>query len=171
MDIPSAIQKCRDKGFNDKNIVVDVVLCSSKKIAEEDVSTMKSLAVLLRTTEIFSFDLAMRDLIEIGHIFPNVDLRYVVAPTVPLPSGSLPLKFKPDQIEVMIQQGIKDAADAVKLGHGKMLENILKSHYVEKVSAMMGRPVTEEEAVSVMNKIKEGEKRDYERMKKKFLGN
>jgi len=170
LDIPSAIQKCRDKGFSDNQIVIDVVLCSSKKISTEDTKNMKSISVLLRTVEIFGYDMAMKDLNEIGHIFPNATVRYVVSPSVALPSGKIPLDFNPEQIEIMIQQGIKDAQTVVKQGPGESLKKVLMVHNVERVSAMMGRNVDGEEALSVMQKINEGKKRDHERMKAKFMG-
>ena len=171
VDIPSAIQRCRDKGFSDDKIVIDSILCSESHIENVDASNYKSIDVLSRTIKLFMYNLKMSDLIEIGHIFPNVTLRYVIGPSKTLPDGMIPLDFNPTQIEQMISIGISDAKTTVASKKGKTFEKLRKKYIMKKARIYLNKKdVTLEEAELMMNKIKEGKLRDYERMKKKFLG-
>jgi hypothetical protein len=71
----------------------------------------------------------------------------------------------------MISIGINDAKNAVESGKGKTFEKIRKKYIMKKARIYLNKKdVTLEEAELIMNKIKEGKLRDYERMKSKFLG-
>jgi len=139
VDIPTAVNKCRDQGFRDRDIVVDVLLNGAKNMTDANVSSFHPLNVLYRVYEIYGYDTSMRDLEEMSRIFPNVTIRYVVAPTKPLPSGDIPLSFKPDQIETMIQMGIVDGKNVVKKGPGVNFKKMLYQHYEEKAMRIFGK--------------------------------
>ena len=81
---------------------------------------------LIRIMEIYGYDNSMKDFDLVKQIFPNVKFRYVVAPTKPLPSGSVPLVFSPAEIETMIAYGSQDAQDVVKKGEGRNLEELME---------------------------------------------
>ena len=51
--------------------------------------------------------------------FPDVNIRYVVFPTVSLPTGLVPLGFNHDDIVKMINQGETDAERVLKAGPEK----------------------------------------------------
>jgi predicted patatin/cPLA2 family phospholipase len=125
-DIPSAVHICQDKGFEDKDIILDVVLCSGDKIDEIDPNKLTPIPILMRYFDINDFAKTMGDLEDAEHFLKEVTFRYIVAPTQTLPSGSFPLVFKPEQIEQMIQLGEKDAKQIVGEGmgiHYKMLKD------------------------------------------------
>jgi predicted acylesterase/phospholipase RssA len=140
VDLFSGIKKCLDMGFEQENIIVDVVLCQGKSIDNILPDNMKTLDVLMRTLEIFSYDGSMRDIDQIMHeAYPKVTYRYVVKPTAKLPSGSLPLVFKPNQIEEMINLGIKDAVSAV--ASGKTIKDVIEEYNKERLQSVMNRPL------------------------------
>jgi len=168
LDIPAAIEKCREKGFGDKDIVIDAILCSSKKISEKDVSNIKSLGVLMRTVEIYLYDMTMRDLDEISHVFPNVTLRYVIAPNVTLPSGIIPLQFDPKEIEIMIQQGISEAKKTVLKGEGKNYKELFNEYLIEKYSSMLGKNVDLDKALSLQKEVNNRKDISLEKIKQKL---
>ena len=138
VDIASGINKCLDMGYIDENIVVDVVLLNSKVLPTQDAKNVHPLGVLVRIMEIYGYDNAMRDFDYIKTVFPKVHFRYVVAPTKALPSGSIPLTFSPNEIEVMIGFGQDDAKEVVQKGPGVHLEALLNIFRKER-ETMHGR--------------------------------
>jgi len=156
VDIPTAVNKCRDRGFMDTDIVVDVLLNSAKTLKrDDDVSKFHPLDVLYRVFEIYGYDMAMSDLEEMGRIFPNVTIRYVVAPSKALPSGTIPLNFKPDQMEQMIQIGIVDGTNVVKMGEGVNFQRLLRQYYEEKAMRLFGKKnVTNEDVENYKRAIR-----------------
>lgn len=117
VDIFSGIDKCLDMGYSFEDIIVDVILCSkSDMLPEVDVSTLHPVQILIRLLEIYGYDNSMRDIEDITMDFPKVNLRYLVAPSIKLPSSLIPLTFSPEEIEKMIETGIEDAKSAIKYG-------------------------------------------------------
>jgi predicted acylesterase/phospholipase RssA len=132
VDIASGINKCIDMGFVDEDIIVDVVLLTSKEISPQDASGVHPLGVLIRMLEIQSYDSSMSSFDYMKQVFPNVKFRYVVAPTKALPSGNTPLIFSPSQIETMINYGLQDAQNVINKGEGKNLEELLRDYMLER---------------------------------------
>lgn len=136
VDIASGINKCLDKGFTEENITVDVILLNSENLPELT-SAVHPVEVFMRTYEIFGYDNAMRCLDEIQEFFPKVNYRYIISPTTKLPSGSVPLTFSPEDIEIMIEAGIRDAKLVVKQGKKINMLHLLSEHK-HKRSKFMG---------------------------------
>jgi predicted acylesterase/phospholipase RssA len=55
VDIFSAVNRCKAKGFEDKNIIVDVVMTSAANLKEVQAEDYKSISMLFRYLEISSF--------------------------------------------------------------------------------------------------------------------
>jgi len=140
LDIASGINKCLDMGYDDEKIVVDVVMMNSS-ILPEISSPIHPIGVLIRYNQISAYDNSMKDLEFTVMSFPSVNFRYLVAPTKKLPSGSIPLKFSPEQIEQMIQMGIEDAINVVSNGEKNNFTNILLE-IKEKKRKLYGRKET-----------------------------
>jgi len=132
IDIGSAIHRCEDRGFHEKDIVIDVVLCSIKTLDNVDPTTLRPLSVLGRYLEIQAFDNSMRDLEDVLFYFKDVTLRYLVAPTQKLPSNAIPLNFSPHEIETMIKIGQDDAKDVVNKGSGVYFKEFIEKHSIRK---------------------------------------
>jgi predicted acylesterase/phospholipase RssA len=138
VDLASGINKCLDMGYDETNIVVDVVLLNSKVLTVQDAKGVHPLGVLVRIMEIYGYDNAMKDFEDIKVDFPKVNYRYVVAPTKSLPSGSIPLTFSPQEIETMIGFGLEDAKTVVKKGEGVNLAELLHGYKQER-KKLLGR--------------------------------
>jgi hypothetical protein len=138
LDIASGVNKCSDMGYEDEDIVLDVIMLNSRVLSEQDASGVHPLGVLNRVFEIYGYDHAMRDIEYAREAFPKVDFRYVIAPTVKLPSGKIPLDFSPLQIEAMIKYGYEDAKNVIKLGPTKNFD-ILVNAYKEDRARTHGR--------------------------------
>jgi predicted acylesterase/phospholipase RssA len=91
IDIFSAVNRCKDKGYAHKDIVVDIVLTSSANLKEVDASSYKSIQMLFRYLEISSFYNSMDGLLRAKFAYDGVDFRYVISPTVAIPSTMTPM--------------------------------------------------------------------------------
>ena len=117
INIHDAVLKCRDKGFKDADIVIDVLLCSGATFVDKDVSKYKTIPMTLRFYEIERFYETM-ELIERGmQDYYEVDFRYVVAPTSKLEPSIVPMEFRHEDIIKMIEKGKEDAKQAMQFGH------------------------------------------------------
>ena len=131
IDISSGINKCLDMGYDDEAIVVDVVMLSSSILPNPPKKT-HPIGVLSRYIEISGFDKTMGDFEYTTMSFPHVNFRYVVAPTKKLPSGAIPLTFSPEEIEEMIDMGMKDAKDVVNEGARINLDRLLRNFHDQR---------------------------------------
>lgn len=115
LDISSGINKCLENGFEEKNIIVDAILCSGKRVAKRsDQQNYNTIQNYIRHWEISSYYTTMSDIDEIIRGYQKVEFRYVVIPERPLPSGYIPLGFKHDDIVLMIEQGYEEAKEVIK---------------------------------------------------------
>lgn len=117
VNIHSAVLKCRDLGFDDKDIVIDVLLCSGATFTDKDVSKYKSIPMVMRFYEIERFYDTMELVERAMEDYYAVNFRYVVAPTTKLESSIVPMSFKHADILHMIEQGKKDAQQVMEMGH------------------------------------------------------
>ena len=171
IDVPSAIQKCRDLGFTDDKILVDVVLCVNKKISKIQAKNLNTIEVMIRSFEIIIYEQTTKDLEEVGHIFPNVTFRYVVRPTKRLPTITT-LEFNPSAIKTMIDYGFEDGKNSVAAGVGKTNENLKREAYIEKARIILNKKdISYNDAYELMMSINQSKSKDFERLKTKFLGN
>jgi predicted acylesterase/phospholipase RssA len=116
LDISSAINLCREMGYNDTDIIVDAVICDALPIEDVVANDYKSPNMLMRYFLLKQYSLAMSLLYHATEDYPDVNFRYLISPSVPLPDGEIPMGFVPAQIQEMIQIGIKDAQDAISAG-------------------------------------------------------
>jgi predicted acylesterase/phospholipase RssA len=91
VDIFSAVNKCKDKGFADKDIIVDVVLTSSANLKSVEAQDYKSIQMLFRYLEISSFYNSMDGLLRAKFAYQDIEFRYVIAPSGNIPSSLTPL--------------------------------------------------------------------------------
>lgn len=66
------------------------------------------------------------------YALPNVNWRYLVAPTTKLETGVIPFNFDHDEIEHNIAAGKRDAKNVVGMGEGTSFD-ALESYYTAKV--------------------------------------
>lgn len=126
LDIASAVNFCKAKGFEESQIVVDVIKCASGNFKAQDASTYTSIQHGLRYLAIRSFYGAMDIIIRARAAYQEVNFRYLVAPTTKLETGLVPFNFDPEEIEHNIQAGIRDAKASIAMGPGKSFDAIIK---------------------------------------------
>ena len=91
VDIFNAINQCKDKGFEEKDIVVDVILTSSANLADVPAEDYKSIQMLFRYLEISSFYNSMDGLLRAKFAYERVFFRYAISPSAFIPSSEKPL--------------------------------------------------------------------------------
>jgi len=128
IDISTAVNRCRDMGYKDENIILDMMFCTGGKMIEVDASRYNSLHMMMRKYELDKYERSLHYLVNSFHEYPDVQFRYLVIPLSRLPSGYLPLEFKKEQIEEMIKIGYNDTVDIIKRGEGAMIQYILDEY-------------------------------------------
>jgi predicted patatin/cPLA2 family phospholipase len=137
VDTTSGISICRDLGYADEDIIMDIIMLSIRQIPKIE-PKLNPLSSALRAFEILFNDIFIRELDELSHVFPNVKIRYVITPTRTLASGNIPIYFQPDQIENMIQQGYNEAVEVIKKGEGESFRKMRKMYVKSKYEKMYG---------------------------------
>jgi len=93
LDVLSAITNCLDAGFTETEITIDVLLSAPSDLQRTDASEYKSYMVLYRYLQIAYYYSSMNGLQRAKFTHPNVNYRYVVAPSVSLPFDYIPLSL------------------------------------------------------------------------------
>ena len=106
LDLPGAIQRCKEVVKDDKDIIVDVVLCSARpNITDFDYNSTTVTKNFIRYDQIRNFYGSLSDYCEVKRGFPEINFRYVVGPEEILPTQSFPLVFDHDEMQRMIKLG------------------------------------------------------------------
>ena len=90
INTPTAIQRCREEGFEDKNIIVDIVLCNGaveQKVEWSDRDN--AVANLEHYKNIKKKTTNMNNIAEFIQAYPQVDFRYLVMPEAEVMPGGL----------------------------------------------------------------------------------
>ena len=123
VDINAAINRCREVTTDESEIVVDVIMCYSlKAFPYKDTSNYKTIQMLMRYLQLNSYQKSQDVIIHAKENHPNVNFRYIVAPTETLVDDIIPITFKKDVITKMIELGKKDAANVINSGEGVSFE-------------------------------------------------
>lgn len=160
LNIGAAINACRDLVESDKDIYVDVVLddyTAALPLVNADDDT--AFSILSRAYSIMAYYNSISLLTEAEQEFPNINFRYVVAPSQELPTATLPLGFKHDEILQMIAIGQKDGLAAIQKGPG-----VSYKEFMAKAKAQLKtlRRSAQKAAATIMqDKIKEEAKMIY----------
>lgn len=99
------IDRCRDEGYRDQDIIVDVIMCFSLVVDYKDWTLADSLFkdarnFYERRSEISDFYSSYEDLLRITRGYPKVNFRYAVAPSEESPSKSfVPIYASHEEIE------------------------------------------------------------------------
>lgn len=119
VDYASGINRCLSEGYKEKNIIVDIILCTGAQSEEKEGESSSSkrdyntIQNYLRMRDIQSYYTSMSDLDEVKRGYKDVNFRYLVVPDAPLPSGYIPLGFKRESITEMIRIGYEDAKKVI----------------------------------------------------------
>lgn len=111
VDYASGINRCLSDGFKEKDIIVDIILCTGVQDSGE--AGYNTIQNYLRMRDIQNYYNSMSDLDEVRRGYNNVNFRHLVVPEGPLPSGYIPLGFKRESIQEMIRIGYEDAKEVL----------------------------------------------------------
>jgi len=131
IDIFSAVNRCKDLGFDNENIVVDVIMTSSANLKSVKAEDYKSIGMLFRYLEISSFYNAMDGLLRAKFAYKGVDFRYVITPSDSMPSSMYPLNLNEKQVQAIIDMGYKDAQNVIN-AETNSLEDLIHYHALKK---------------------------------------
>ena len=138
VNIAGAINQCKDLGFDESDIVIDVLLNSGATIKEKDTSEYTSIPMLIRALEIRWYYDTM-DLFERAREgFRTVNFRYAVAPTQRMTPGLLPFSFNSKQIASMLEVGKTDAVEVIALGERVSVDDIIEYTDEKNVHEFLG---------------------------------
>lgn len=109
-DVFSAVTRCKDAGYAEKDIVVDVVTADGVALKSwDDSSDNKTVDVGLRGASLANYNTQMKDIRDACRAYPDVNWRYYVeATTLPSNGGD----FNRTMMEQMVTIGQQDAASA-----------------------------------------------------------
>jgi len=118
VDIEDAVLRCREQVSNDNQIIIDVIYCANASITDEDTSKFNGLQMYTRGNDIAQWRKATFLYTFTKQSYPNVNWRYFLIPSHVLPNEQIPLDFKPENIDYMINLGVSDALKAMNQGAG-----------------------------------------------------
>jgi len=124
LDIEDAIHRCKEVVKDDKDIIVDVIFAGNFSDINVKAEGYTSLKVLARYFNIKNYVSATKAYTLARTFYPDVDFRYVMVASKKLPNQDIPLDFKPENLQFMIDLGIEDAKNALKEGPGKGPERL-----------------------------------------------
>jgi len=101
-------------GFDDANIVVDVIMTSEKTLKTVDASGYHSIQMLWRYLEVSRYYSNMDGLLRAQFAYPNVNFRNVVAPSAEMPSSWYPLNLNQANVDEIWDLGVTDGTAAAK---------------------------------------------------------
>ena len=116
LDVISAINYCLNQGFAEQDIVIDTILASPADLERVDANDYRSYMMLYRYLQISNYYSAMNGLQRAKFTNPNVTYRYVISPTVYLPSSFIPMSLNATDINTIYDQGVQDGQQAIQKG-------------------------------------------------------
>uniref|UniRef100_A0A7S3IFS7 PNPLA domain-containing protein n=1 Tax=Strombidium inclinatum TaxID=197538 RepID=A0A7S3IFS7_9SPIT len=132
LDIFSGVNRCKEAGFAEKDIVVDVIMTSSANLKEVEAEDYKSVNMLFRYLEISSYYNSMDALLRSQFAYKDANFRYVITPTGEIPSSFYPLSLNETQVEDTFAMGVKDAQDVIAKGSKQSLKDLLHYYALKK---------------------------------------
>jgi len=117
-NVETAINRCLELVDSPSQIVLDIAICGHAEI-ETITSTSNTVSNLLRYREIKKYYGTMDDVMEQVRTQPEINFRYLLVPSEPLPGGVHMLFFNQTHIQDMINLGKADTEKVLALGEGK----------------------------------------------------
>lgn len=124
LDIAGAIERCKETGAREADIIIDIIMCSGDVLQDVDPSQFNAVQMLRRFMQISNYQKTMVWITHGTANWPEVKFRYIVSPKGPISSEWLPMGFDPKEIRKLIDMGKKDAKATVNLGEGVMFKHM-----------------------------------------------
>lgn len=118
LDLSEAILKCREKGFDDKDIVIDIILCFEKKTvmdewSMQDAKFKNAWDIYQRKEWYREFYYYYEDITRVVRGYPDVHFRHLITPQAKLGGGYIPLFDGLETTRRYMDQGYNDATDSL----------------------------------------------------------
>ena len=84
-NLVSAVKRCRETVEDDSQITLDVLVCFGHNLGDKYNVDGNTLDNYLRYRDIKEYYGGMDDILEFQRAFPDINLRYYVQPSAPLP--------------------------------------------------------------------------------------
>jgi len=164
IDIFSAINSCKDLGFDEADIDVDVIMTSAANLKEVQAEDYKSIGMLFRYLEISSFYNSMDGLLRAKFAYQKANFRYVVTPTGSIPSSLYPLNLSEKQVNSAFAMGVKDAQNVIN--NPNSLDDLIHYHALKKTG---NTQIAKHTLGSFLEAKKNGEFEAYDIMKDPYM--
>ena len=114
IDLLHAVNACiYNLGYQENQIIVHAIMGSGLKIKAVDAINYKTLQVTARFFEIVAYDSFMQVLENSQHDFPEINIQYVIYPSVDLTHVLYPYDFTKAELVAQLNLGEKDAFTAI----------------------------------------------------------
>jgi len=109
---------------DDSKITLDILVCDDNEL-DDWTSENNAMSNYLRFNGLKSYHTSIADIEEFSQAFPDVNFRYYITPTEPLPTGLGILNFDNTTATFPMQMvGRLDGENAVKSGEGFVMKKI-----------------------------------------------
>jgi hypothetical protein len=125
-NLVSTVQRCREKVDDDSKITIDILVCFGYTIDSSFSSSGNTIDNFLRYMNIKEYNSNMEDVLGFMRAFPDVNFRYYVQPSQPLPTLKMLDANNQTSTFPMQIQGRLDGENAIKSGEGFMFNKFLE---------------------------------------------
>ena len=138
IDVHSAVRRCHEMGFTDKDIIVDAILPTGASIDKIYSNvTYTGYDMYKRYKQLIEYRAALDDIIHAINDFPNVKFRYIVFPLESIPSFTVPIFFDKDSIEQMIKLGEDDAKKVIGSENPIGVNDLIQRRYKRRPNSFV----------------------------------
>jgi hypothetical protein len=113
LEMDESILKCREKGYDDEHIIVDMILCFDKVVEVEhwDLKSAKyesAYGYYKRRDALTNFYYYYEEVIRVIRGFPKVQFRHLITPKAPLGDSYVPIFDGAEEVNFLIERGLED---------------------------------------------------------------
>ena len=105
IDILSAIKHCESVGYDEENIVIDVIVSGNPHLAHKLAQYYNAFGIAERTFEVQTYYQQMYGLLRAKAGHPGVDFRHVIGPNRDMPNKVVPIEFTVEEVKKQLYQG------------------------------------------------------------------
>jgi len=124
LDVGGAIERCKEIVTDQKDIIIDIVLCGGASWVPIDASKDHTIDMIYRMQDLNAYRKALDDLIHELSDYPLIKFRHIVWPSQQLPGGIHLLDFDPKELAFMIELGEKDCKKQMQAGSESNIETL-----------------------------------------------
>ena len=110
----SVINYCRRMGFEDHNIVVDVVMSTNPELPRVSADHFNGYGMITRSVEILKHNIEGYGVLRAIKNHPDVHMRHIIGPSRSMAYKIVPIEFTDEEVSGLIRLGEQDAEKAYK---------------------------------------------------------